>query len=368
MENNNNIKKKKIVHLVEAFGGGVFTFLVELVNSTSDEYETVIAYSKRKQTPNNFQSYFNKNVKFVEVENFKRSIGLQDLKACREVKKIIDRENPDIVHMHSSKAGIIGRAVLSDKKYQLFFTPHCYAFFKQDDSKLKALYYKTIEKIFALYKSNCTTIACSPSEYKEAVKITKNVININNGVNIDNLNKIIKNNPNKVFDKENIKICAIGRVECQKNPKCFNEVAKKFPKNEFIWIGDGELEQELTSPNITVTGWKTREETLNILNKCDIFLLPSLWEGLPISLLEAMYLKKLCLVSNVVGNRDVIENGKNGFICSNTHDFERMINLVLEGKIDVEKIQNNAHESVREKYNMNLMSNKYSNLYKKFDI
>ena len=57
-------KKKTILHLVEAFGGGVFTFLVELSNSMSEDYEIVIAYAKRNQTPENFKEYFNKNIKF----------------------------------------------------------------------------------------------------------------------------------------------------------------------------------------------------------------------------------------------------------------------------------------------------------------
>lgn len=105
----------------------------------------------------------------------------------------------------------------------------------------------------------------------------------------------------------------MGRIGFQKNPKMFNEIAKSLPELEFTWIGDGELRKELTSPNITITGWKERKEVLKILNDNDIFILLSLWEGLPISLLEAMYMKKVCIVSDVIGNRDVTENGKDGF-------------------------------------------------------
>lgn len=367
MENDNK-KKKKILHLVEAFGGGVFTFLVELVNSTINDYDIVIAYSRRMQTPDNFEKYFDKNVKFIEVKNFKRSISAQDFKACKEVKQIVKSENPDIVHMHSSKAGMIGRAVLNDKKYQLFFTPHSYAFFKKDDSKFKVMQYVLAEKMAAIYKSKCVTVACSPSEYKVATKITKNVVNINNGVDIVALNELVNLMPEKKFDKNKIKICTLGRVGSQKNPKLFNEIAKRFQNIEFVWIGEGELEYELTSSNITVTGWKERKEALEIMNECDIFLLPSLWEGLPISLLEAMYLKKLCFVSDVVGNRDVIVNGINGFICKDVEQFECMVRCVEKGTLQIENIQNNAKKSVEEKYNMNLMSKKYSDLYKNFNI
>ena len=67
----------------------------------------------------------------------------------------------------------------------------------------------------------------------------------------------------------------------------FNEIAKNFPNIQFTWIGDGELRSELTSKNITITGWLERKDVLKELNNNDIFILTSLWEGLPISLLEA---------------------------------------------------------------------------------
>lgn len=304
------MEKKKILHVIEAFGGGIYTFLLELSNNLNEDFEIVIAYSKRKQTPENFKEQFNKNIKFMEVENFTRSINpIKDIKAYKEIKKIIKQEQPNIVHLHSSKAGIIGRLAIRNKSIKLFYTPHGYSFLKQDDSKLKRFIYKTIEKIVATINRRCKIVACSEGEYKESLKLTKNATYINNGVNAEQIDKLVKNK--HVIDFNNIKICTVGRIGFQKNPKLFNEIAKEFPDIKFTWIGDGELRDELTSSNINITGWKTREEVLNILNENDVFLLPSLWEGLPIALLEAMYLGKICIVSNVIGNRDVIKNEEN---------------------------------------------------------
>jgi len=56
---------KKVLHIVESFGGGVFSFLVDLINGIDESYEIVIAYSKRLQTPDDFKSYFNDKVKFI---------------------------------------------------------------------------------------------------------------------------------------------------------------------------------------------------------------------------------------------------------------------------------------------------------------
>ena len=305
------MKKKKIVHIVEAFGGGIFTFLQELVNETCEEYEIVVAYAKREQTPNNFKNYFNKDVKFIEMKNLHRKINIiDDFKAFIEIKKIIKQEQPDIIHLHSSKAGFIGRMACNGKKIKVFYNPHGFSFLKQDDSKLKRRIYLILEKIAAHRK--CTIVGVSKGEYNEALKLTSNAICINNGINIEEMKKILVNKKTE----NDIKICTIGRIGHQKNPEMFNEIAERFPNIPFTWIGDGELREKLKAKNITITGWKTREEALKLVNENDIFILPSLWEGLPMALLEAMYLKKKCLVSNVMGNRDVIENGKNGFIYS----------------------------------------------------
>ena len=166
--------KRKILHIVEAFGGGVFTVLTDLLNGTSDEYDIVVAYSSRPQTPVDFKKYFNKDIKFIEVKNFVRSINpLKDIKALIEIRKIYKVEKPDVVHLHSSKAGVIGRIAIHNKNVKMLYNPHGFSFLKQDDSKLKRNAYKFIEKIVALMNKRCTIVGCSEGEYKEAKKIKK---------------------------------------------------------------------------------------------------------------------------------------------------------------------------------------------------
>ena len=142
----------------------------------------------------------------------------------------------------------------------------------------------------------------------------------------------------------------------------FNEIAKKFPNIEFTWIGDGMQKNKLTSPNINITGWKSRKEVLRNLNDNDIFILTSLWEGLPISLLEAMYMKKICIVSNVIGNRDVIQDGVNGYIANNIDDFIRTINDLISSR-DVVSIKENANKVVINEFNAVDMIEKYKREY-----
>lgn len=358
------MENKKIVHIVESFGGGVYSFLTDLINNTNEEFDITVLYGKRKETPKEFKKDFNKNVNFINIENFSRSINLKrDLKAIKEVKQNIKEINPDIVHLHSSKAGIIGRLAVSGRKTKMFYNPHGFSFLKKDDSKLKRIIYWWIEKITAIINKKCTIIGCSQGEYEEAKKLNKNSICINNGIDIEKINELIKDLSQKEINYNDIRICTIGRIGHQKNPKLFNQIAEAFTNIQFTWIGDGEQKDLLTSKNITITGWKDRKEVLKILHDNDVFILCSLWEGLPISLLEAMYMKKICIVSNVIGNRDVIKNEKNGFISNNIDDYIDVINDIVSNKNDSE-IKNNAYEEIEKDYNVNKMINKYKEVYK----
>lgn len=175
------MQKKKILHIVEAFGGGVFTMLSDLCGYLDNNFEVVIAYSIRKQTPTNFTEYFPKNVKFVKVNNFTRNINpLKDIRALMEIRRIVKIENPDVIHLHSSKAGILGRIGIHNKNIKMLYNPHGFSFLKQDDSKLKRQIYKIIEKIATIINPKCIIVGCSKGEYDEARKLSKNSICINN--------------------------------------------------------------------------------------------------------------------------------------------------------------------------------------------
>lgn len=342
------MEKKKVLHIVESFGSGVFSFLVDLVNSTDSEFDITIAYGVRAETLDNFKEYFSDKIKFIEVENFTRSINpIKDLKALFEVKKIIKKINPEIIHLHSSKAGFIGRFAANGKKVKMLYNPHGFSFLMKNSSKLKRILYWLLEKVGSFRK--CTIVGCSQGEYKEALKLSKNSVCINNGINIEKLNEETKSFKEKEIDFSNLKICTSGRIGYQKNPELFNKIAESFPNLQFTWIGDGELRDKLTSKNITVTGWKTREEALQIVNDNDIFILTSLWEGLPISLLEAMYLKKVCIVTDCIGNRDVIKDGENGYIINNSNYINILPKLDLK---NYKKISECGKTAVIEKFNL----------------
>lgn len=350
---------KKILHIAEPFATGVLSFLLDITKRQVEEFEIYILYGIRPLTPNNVEQLFDKRIHLIKINSFNGALKtVLNPKAYIEVLQWYNKIKPDIVHFHSSASGFVGRWTLPCNRIKSFYTPHGYSFLMQNGSQIKRFIYWFIEYISA--KGPTKTIACSKGEYEEAVKLSSNSTYINNGINTKELVPYLRD---RSYYSSTIKICTSGRILYQKNPSLFNEIASLLPDIEFIWIGEGELKTKLTSKNIKITGWVTREEALNIVREADFFILPSLWEGLPISLLEAMFLKKTCFVSNVIGNRDVINHQKNGLICSTAEEYVQNITDVIKGKIDGFNLAKQASKDVMNYYNVDVMAEQYSKEY-----
>lgn len=121
--------KLKLLYIVEAMGGGVFTYIVDLTNALADRYSIYIAFAIRIQTPSDYKRYFDKRIHLLEVEELTRSIDpVNDLKAFLKIKRIAKEIQPDIIHLHSSKAGTLGRWAFNGYKIPILYTPHGYSF------------------------------------------------------------------------------------------------------------------------------------------------------------------------------------------------------------------------------------------------
>lgn len=352
-------KKKKVMHLVESFGGGVYVIVKAIAEKSCDEFDVTIVYSRRAQTPEDFEEVVDKRIHLIPLQNFTRSINLRkDLKAYFETKKILREVDPDILHVHSSKAGIIGRMAGKSHRCKVLFTPHGYAFLQTNASFWKRTVYKFVEKAAAALFGG-TTVACSFGEYEIASGITKHAMYINNGIDISSMPQPQNRK------KEKLRFCTMGRVCAQKNPEAFNYIAQSFPEYEFVWIGNGELEYLLTSSNITVTSWMNQNDAMEVLKECDVFILYSLWEGLSLALLEAMYLKCICITTKIPGTKNVIKNGTNGFFAENVEEYVKLIRRILHKEYDLEKISSQAHEDVLNKFTVDGMCREYCDLYRK---
>lgn len=350
--------QKKLLWIVEAMGGGVFTYSVELVNRLADRYEIYLAYGLRPETPPDFKERFDRRVHLIEVRNFCREIRpARDFGALLELRRLARTIRPDLIHLHSSKAGALGRLAWDGKKIPLFYTPHGYSFLMEDCSPLKRTIYRAIEAVCA--RRRCTTISCGEGEYRESLRLTRRAAWVPNGIDVEELRGLL--HQTKPSGARPFTVYTLGRICTQKGPERFEEVARAMPDLRFVWVGDGELRDTLTAPNIEVTGWVGREEALRRAVEGDVFLLPSRWEGLPMSLLESMYMGKTCVVSDAAGNRDVIHTGENGFVCRRVEEYVQAIRQAQSRRTG--PLIRRARQQVMETYNAQAMAKAYHTIY-----
>lgn len=352
-------KMKRILMVCEAFGGGVFTYVSQLCNDLVCDYDIFLAYSIRPQTPLDFKEHLDSRIHLIETKDLcvKGYSLFGILNAVKELKKITKNVKPDIIHLHSSIAGGVGRLAFSGKSIPIVYTPHGYAHILMG-SGIKSKIFKMSEAILGKSR-NCITLTCCKSEDDEAKKFCKRTLYIETGVNINLLKKMtMALSPVKT---NRFTVITIGRICEQKQPYIFNRIAQLVPEAHFVWIGDGEMKALLE--NVEVTGWIPREKVLALSKSADAFVLCSRGEAVSMSLLEIMYLKKLVLVSNVMGNNSVIRDGDNGYICETAEDYATRIKEAIReypGRM-VEK----AHQEVVRLYNTDVMKEKYLKFYGK---
>ncbi|HEX7868812.1 MAG TPA: glycosyltransferase [Chryseobacterium sp.] len=362
------MKKKYIIaHFVEAFGGGVYTYVKDLsnflaVNQSIIDCEVHLIYSPNRSELDKelFLKEIHPNIILHELE-MQRSVNLiKDSEVISKTRKILKKIKADILHLHSAKAGVVGRLAsfgLISKK-NIYYSPHGFSFVQKNISKAKILFFTVIEYV-SQFLLGGTIIASGDTEYIISKKVGKSIL-IRNGIDFELPNKLYSQVNNKDFT-----IGTVGRLTPQKNPKAFNDIALKLPNAKFIWIGDGELINEITAENIQVTGWvRTREELLQKINTLDLYLQVSLWEGLPIAVLEAMAMRKPLVVSDVIGNKDTVENNFNGYVYKNEEEAINKIKSFI-GKDYLLEMGENSYKKAFTEYNKNQNFTNLVDVYKR---
>jgi len=349
----------RIMEVTEAFGAGVFSILAEICNGLVEQCEVHIVYPMRPDTPMNYKALLDERIYLHEVPDLRDIYNpVSVIKNIRILRGLAKTIKPDVIHLHSSIFGFTGRIAFSGKKEKLFYTPHGYSFLIEKYSQSKKKLFWLLEKLCTI--RNCITIACSESEYQKTLRLTQKAELVFNGIDVAKLNNAIEGFGRK---DHHFTVYTLGRIGYQKNPELFNEIAERLPDVRFIWIGDGELKDKLSSRNIEVTGWLNPEDALEIAYNADIFVLTSRWEGLSVSLLESMYLSKVCIVSDAIGNNDVIHNGENGFLCKSADEYVTAIQSARGD--DLSHIIGRAKRDIMDRYNTGVMINRYMEIYKR---
>ncbi len=231
----------------------------------------------------------------------------------KNILRMMKAEHYDIVHANmdlmngivlhfAKKCGIKKRICHAHNSKSQYNPVGRLAFVKRNVQKL---YSFTMKRL--MQNSSTDFLACS-KEAGEYFYGSNPYKLIYNGIDIDRFNADVPDDYLRI-KKPHVIVC-VGRLTMQKNPIFAVEIANELKKirNDFqiIWVGVGELENEVKSKIrelsvddvFSLVGLRT--DIPQILNSCDLFLMPSLFEGLPVSLVEAQASSLKCLVSDVV--------------------------------------------------------------------
>lgn len=343
----------RIVHVVEPFASGVVTFVKSLVEHLPEDYHIVIhgerqEVMERAEVKKLFPPH---QVKFIHWKSAQRGLHpVKDTRALFELYNILKRfRSADVVHLHSSKSGFIGRLACRWLKIKnVIYTPNGAPFLMQQ-SKFKQLLYKQLELIGHSFGGKVVCVSASEAEAYKQLGIDASYIN--NGTTLPFVSSQLFT---AKTDQTKFIIAFSGRILAQKNPKRFNEIAQQFlsySNVEFVWIGDGEDSHLLSSPNIRITGWLPEDEVKNELAKASLYLSTADYEGLSFGVLEAMALGKPLILSNCTGNKDIIRYGVNGDLFETTAQACTQIHYYINNPFMMEAMGSYSKDLCKTEFN-----------------
>lgn len=330
--------------------GGAQSVVVNLANSLCKKHEVIVAAGEGDGKMFNL---LDRSIKTERIPSLIRKLSpIDELKAIIGLRKVYNRYKPDIIHLHSSKAGILGRLAFPGNK--IVYTVHGF-----DSIRLAFRKFLPIER--ALQK-RCSAIV-GVSKYDEnnliAEGITHNVYTVYNGIFRP---QALNENPFAKFKEFPKKVLCIARFSKQKNLSLFLEIAKLLPDYAFIWIGNQGSPDFDFPKNVFFLG--NIPSAGSYTEYADLFLLPSNYEGLPVVIIEALACGTPVIASNVGGITELL-NGENGYALENdAHKMAEKIRDILQSPADVcKKMSEAATDTYLKRFTVDNMVAGYLNIY-----
>jgi glycosyltransferase involved in cell wall biosynthesis len=296
--------------------GGTATYIFNLLNGLDgSEVETRLLIGN---VPSN-----EKEDSRVEQLDYQRILGLSraisplnDLKARRQLWEIVDQYNPDLIHSHTFKAGLLVRSKRTT--IPIIHTFHGHHLYDPDYEKFARFVLNVIERILAKRSKKILTIGSRVGKELIDVGIGKQsqYQSIAPGVRVPKLSDRSKIVKKFSLNSETLNVLWMGRLTRVKRPDRVIELAKHFPGVNFIIAGDGELRAELeamASHNAYFLGVQNSDEMFSL---ADVVLLTSDSEGMPLTLIEGQMAGVPAIATDVGSVSEIVENEVTGLLTS----------------------------------------------------
>ncbi|MBS0929049.1 glycosyltransferase [Klebsiella michiganensis] len=360
----------KVFHVSEVNKGGVITVINELVNSqvednTIDEVICLLPANDYEMEQDHASN--NKKVVLFHYRKSGRNIN-SFVELGKEFIRVLKEFKPDVVHLHSSFAGLVCRVIMSIYPYRckIVYCPHAFSFLMQTN-KIKKNVYILIERLLQVMTDKIVCVSQYEKQQAVLYGMTESKLEvIYNGVS--------DKNPNKEFHVRKdgvLEVLFVGRFDYQKGfdilIKAIEKIREKNSNVLFRIIGDfigeksnGELPQ---IDGVEFLGWKSNDEIGEFYKSSDILIMPSRWEGFAMVPIEAFMYGVPVIASKNTSFPEIIDDNINGFL----FDTENYISLAeiilsLQSK-DITALKNNARIKFEKNYNASIMAKKTRFIY-----
>lgn len=328
-------ERLRVVQIMEATAGGTRRHLkLLLLHLPAERFSLTAIVSDRGEE--GFQAdlaAFRERGVDLRVAGMVRPIRpLADFRAHRELRGLLEELRPDVIHTHSSKAGVLGRFAargLRARGTRVYHTPHTFAF--QWARGTARSFFARLERIAARHGDGVICLSDTQRELAKDMAIApdERLLVIPNGVDTS-LYRPPSDEERAAMraeldlDDQTLAVGTIGRLAPQKAVGIFVRAAKiiagKVPAARFFLAGSGPLEGKIRAQieELGLAGrfrlLGRREHTERIYGALDLFVLTSLFEGLPYVILEAMATGLPVVATRIPGSADLVAEGRSGLL------------------------------------------------------
>ncbi|MGW0036409.1 glycosyltransferase family 4 protein [Gordonia sp. NPDC003376] len=271
------MNKIVVVHIVEAYGGGIQSAIKRYVDLSPEVEHRLITRTRvgHDTAPSG---------RLLDCQRHELEVPLVAFLA--RASRIAQAMNPDVIHLHSSYAGL-ARPFLRGSPARIVYTPHCFAFERRDKRWLERQAYKAVE--WAMMRSTAQVFAgVSAYECHRARQLMPKAMTYH-----------IPNAIQRTVDRPSIEsrltgssVVTAGRIELQKDPEFFIRIIQEVKAEpiRWIWIGDGNphTKRRLETHGVEVTGWIPNDHARNLMSTAALYVHTAAWEGDPVTPLEAL--------------------------------------------------------------------------------
>jgi glycosyltransferase involved in cell wall biosynthesis len=374
-------EKLKIVHIISNLSlGGAQTLLLDIVLNLKQEENTEVSVITL-DSGEYMKKFRESGINVIDL----KEKGLVNFRIPGKLNTILKELKPDVVHTHLQKADFYGRISAKQTKVPLIIsTCHNYSTHHKGADVEKVSLFDRIDNAVIRY-SGSYLISISDVVKRYLINRNKNFGSITeviyNGVSIEkekyllSEDGLVKFRDNHGISKDDFVILVSGRLEPQKGHLFFLSSVKDFlnkRKNaKVIVLGEGSMRKQIEEQikndqlgeQVQLLGFRVDAEPF--IEIADLVCVPSLWEGFGLVTIEGMIKKKIVLASDVGGIPEIIQDGVTGFLfrVSDKNDFLNKLDYIYEKRRNLQEIKKNAIDSVKEKFDIKVNTQKYYDFY-----